>query len=238
MKNLLKVWLVKNELTPDPNDFMASISTVGSIGFDDIIDEMVAEGTEHKRETLVDIARRFQRTSSRLVLNGYNVNTGQIYMRPIVSGAFYGKNFDPAKNNVYVSINQSADLRKSATETRVEVLGEKADLMVIYQVINMVTKQTDGTLPKGRNVRIEGSYIKIAGDFPGIGVYLDNIDTATENKLDAEYIVTNDPSKLIILVPDTLPEGFYKLRIITQYSPQSSSKKIREVVFDQILQLS
>ncbi|MDR0872090.1 MAG: hypothetical protein LBN27_01310, partial [Prevotellaceae bacterium] len=134
MKNQLKVWLQKNELTTDPNDFTASVSTPGSATFDDIINEIVSEGTEHSRETLADISRRFQRASSRLVLNGYNVNTGQVYMRPVITGAFYDKKWNAEKNSIYVSITQGVDLRHEVADTSVEILGEKADLMTIFRV--------------------------------------------------------------------------------------------------------
>jgi hypothetical protein len=45
MKNILKIWLKKNELTPDPNDYTGIVSSMGSVGKSDLIDDVMEEGT-------------------------------------------------------------------------------------------------------------------------------------------------------------------------------------------------
>ncbi len=236
MKNRLKVWLRKNLLTPDPNDNIAVVSPMGSINKKGLIDALVEEGVEIKRETLEDVINRYNRKSASYVLSGWNVDTGLVYMRPVVTGAIYGKRIDPAKNSVYVSVVQGADIRKEVAQTEVEILGEMPDVMYILQVINMQTKAADNTLSRGRNVQVEGAYIKVTGDDPSVGVYLVNVDNGTENKLEAEYIVTNDPSKLMLLVPVDMAEGAYRLKIVTQFSSGNKILKApREAMFGQEL---
>lgn len=230
MKNKLKVWLKPNELTPDPSDFSAVLSPAGNVDFDGIVDEVMNEGTEYQRDTVVDISRRFMRAGSRLVLRGYNVNTGQCYMRAIVTGVFYGRKWDPERNSVYVSITQGVDLRGECVDTEVEILGVKPDLMEITRVVNLVSKQADGTIPRGRNAQVEGSYLKLAGDDPAVGVYLTDASSGAEIKLAAEDIVTNEPSRLIIYVPGDLPEGQYHIRVVTQYSGSNLLKSTRETI--------
>ena len=51
----------KNHLTPDPNDFMAVPVTTG---IDEIVDELVSEGLELKRETVIDVITRFNRKTA------------------------------------------------------------------------------------------------------------------------------------------------------------------------------
>ncbi|HPS13694.1 MAG TPA: DNA-binding domain-containing protein [Prolixibacteraceae bacterium] len=218
MKNILKAWLKKNPLTPDPNDYTATVVSSGSVGVDQIIDEIVSDGTELKRETILNIVTRFNNKAADLALSGYNVNTGLVYMRPIIKGAFYGKTWDPAVNSVYVSITQGIELREAVAETTVEILGIQSDPIEILSVTDQTTGKTDGTLTKGRNAELKGSYLKIAGDNEACGISFTNTATQEVTKLAATDMVLNEPSRLLIFVPATLVAGEYELTVTTQYS--------------------
>lgn len=218
IRNILKIWLRKNQLTPDPNDYSAVVSSMGSVGKKELIDDVIAEGTEYKRETVEDIVNRYNRCSANRVLNGWNVDTGLVYMRPVVTGVFYDRKYNPAKNSVYVSVTQGPDLRKQAGETEVQTLGEMPDVMYISRIINMQSKAADNTLSRGRNAQVEGAYLKVTGNVPEVGVYLVNVGTGIEIKLDEEYMVVNDPSKLILLIPAEIEEGIYQLKIVSQFT--------------------
>lgn len=218
MKTVLKAWLRKNQLTEDPNDYTAQVSSSGSVGVQDVIDELVKEGVELKRETIVDVITRFNRKSADMVLSGYNVNTGLVYMRSIIKGAFYGKTWNPEVNSVYVSITQGLELRNAVAETTVEILGEQADPLEIVSLTDQTTGKTDGTLTKGRNAELKGSYLKIAGDNPSCGISFQNVDTEVITKLEAADIVLNEPSRLLIFVPAALVAGEYELTVSTQFS--------------------
>ncbi|MDR2125340.1 MAG: DUF4469 domain-containing protein, partial [Prevotellaceae bacterium] len=97
-------------------------------------------------------------------------------------------------------------------------------------------KAADGTLSRNRNAQVEGTYIKVVGDDPTVGVYLENVDSGTEYKFTDEYIVVNNPGNLMLLIPSDLAEGTYHLKIVTQFT---HTKKFlvtpRQTVFDQEL---
>jgi hypothetical protein len=218
MKNILKAWLKKNQLTPDPNDYTASVVSNGSVGVDQIIKEIIADGIELKSDTILNALTRFNSKAASLALSGYNVNTGLVYMRPVIKGPFYGKTWDPEVNSVYISITQGVDLRTAVAETTVEILGEQSDPLEIYSISDQTTGKTDGTLTKGRIAEIKGSYLKIAGDNQACGIAFVNTTTQESTKLPTTDIVTNEPSRLLIYVPATLVAGEYELTVTTQYS--------------------
>ena len=218
MKKTLKAWLRKNTLTDDPNDFTATPDSNGSVGTKDILDEMVSEGMEVKRETALDIITRYNRIAADMVLSGYNVNTGLVYMHPVIKGVFYDKTWNPLVNSVYISINQGLDLRNAVAETNVEILGEQTDPLEIYSLTDTTTGKNDGTLTSGRNAELKGSYLKIAGDNPNCGITFRNIATSDIAKLSASDIVLNEPSRLLILVPGNLVTGEYELTVTTQFT--------------------
>ena len=236
MKNILKAWLRKNELTPDPNDMMAVVSSAGKINKSGLIDAIMEEGIELKRETVEDVVTRFNSVAASFAARGWNVDTGLVYLRVIITGLFFGKKYDPEKNGLYVSATQGVEIRKELENTEVEILGEKADLMDIFQVVNMQTKVADGTLTRNRNAQVEGSFIKLAGDDPAVGVYLENADDGTAYRFEDEYIVINNPGKLLLLIPSDMAVGVYRLRVATQYASSGHLLKTpREVVFAQEL---
>lgn len=218
MKKTLNAWLKKNQLTEDPNDYNAIVQSKGSVTTSDIVDELEDEGMEIKRETVIDIISRFNRKAADMVLSGYNVNTGLVYMRPVIKGVFYDKTWKADSNPVYIAINQGLDLRTAVAETTVEILGEQSDPMEIFSLTDSTTGKTDGTLTKGRNAELKGSYLKIAGESADCGITFLNTTTQEATKLAASDIVLNEPSRLLILVPDILAAGEYELSVTTQYT--------------------
>ncbi|MDR1895454.1 MAG: DUF4469 domain-containing protein [Prevotellaceae bacterium] len=233
MKNILKAWLKKNELTPDKNDYTAVVSPMGSINQAGLIESIREEGIELAPETLNDVITRYNRHAARYAVSGWNVDSGLVYLRPVITGVFYDKTFDPAINSVYISATQGMEIRRELKETSVSILGEMPDVMHIFQVINLRTKLADGTLTRGRNAQVDGTYIKLTGDDPSVGVYLENVDTGEQTKLEDDYIVTNDPSRLILLIPADLAAGTYRLKIISQFTGANKQlKSPRQVVYN------
>lgn len=216
--NKLNAWLRPNLLTEDPNDFIAIPVIVGSIGIKEIIQELLKEGMEIKVETAEDIIKRFNRKVSQMVLSGYAVNTGLSYMKPAIKGVFTDKTWDADKHTIYVNIRQGADLRNATKNAKADILGEQASPMSIFSITDKATGKTDGTLTKGKNAEIKGTYIKIQGDHPDNGIYFTNVETKAKIKVDTPDIVINEPSRLMILVPTTLEAGNYELSITTQAS--------------------
>ena len=225
MAKKLNAWIRKNPLTPDPNDYVAVPVTVGSIQIGGIVDELENEGMELKRETVIDVVNRFNRKAAEMLVSGYNVNTGLVYMRPIIKGVFYGKTWNPETNSLVASITPGMDLRAAIGDTDVEILGEQSNPLEILSLTDTFTGKTDGTLTKGRNAELKGSYLKIAGEDPSCGVAFTNTATAEITRLDMADIVINEPSRLLIFVPASLVAGEYELALTTQFSTGSTLLK-------------
>lgn len=238
MSNLLKVWLRKNNLTEDPTDYMAVVSGMGSKNLDDIIDEIMKDGTENDRSTIMGIVTRFQQKAIQMVLSGHSVNTGMIYMRPVIKGSFRGKIWNPEQHSIYVAINQGMQLRQEISETRVDFLAEEPDSMEINSLTNKVTGATDGTLTKGRTAELKGTTIKIEGIDPACGISFKNTTTGDIIKLPADAIVINEPSRLLIELPVDIESGEYELILTSQFtksnillkSPRSTSFSVPVII--------
>jgi hypothetical protein len=222
-------------LTEDPGDFSAVVVPQGHMNMEDVVDMLVDEGTEFARETLIDIIGRYNRMCAKYAVVGYDVDTGLVYLRPVVKGVFHDKTYDPAKDSLYVLATQGKDLRDAIADTHVEITGEAPSLLQILRVENLVPGTSENTLNRGRNAQIVGSYIKIAGDSPEVGVYLTTADGSVVVKLPDDYIVKNDPSAVIILVPSDIPPGAYRLRVVTQFNQKKQLNEPREATFHTVL---
>ena len=228
MNHILRAWLKDNPLTADTSDFVAVPVINASLNVSDIIALLKQEGMEIKEETALDIITRFFRKTEEVILNGNSVNMGFVVARPMIKGVFKDKTWDKEKHSIYVNMTQGAELRKSIAKTKVEILGEQSSPMAVFGITDKTTGKTDGTLTKGKNAEIKGSYIKITGDHADCGVVFTNIDTKKKVSLKAEDMVLNEPSRLLILVPDSLPAGNYELSVTTQYSQGKSSAPLKQ----------
>ena len=228
----MKAWIRKNLLTADPNDYVGVPVTSGSAGINDIVAELVKEGMELKTETVIDVINRFNRKTADMVVAGYNVNTGLVYIRPVIKGAFFNKTWNPEVNTLIASVTPGATLRAAVADTTVEILGEQSNPLEMLMLTDTFTGKTDGTLTIGRNAEIKGSYLKIVGDDLDCGISFIDTTTRAAIKLEMTDIVINEPSRLLILVPTTMPAGEYELSVTTQYSGGNAPlKQPRSVIF-------
>jgi hypothetical protein len=214
----VNAWLVKNHMVEGSTDYIGIVAGNGNIGIREIIEELIAEGMELKRETAQDVLLRFNRKCIDLALSGFSVNTGLVNMHATIRGTFHDKKWNSERNRLRVSISSGVELRHAAAETQVEILGEHGDVMTLFGITDMSTGKTDGTVTRGYNAEISGTYIKVGGESPTAGVYLHDAESGSDIKLPAVNIVINEPSRLLLLIPPSLPAGEYTLSVTTQLS--------------------
>jgi hypothetical protein len=168
--------------------------------------------------------------------DGYAVNTGYFNATTLVRGVFDSKteNFDPKKHSVIFQFNQGELLRNEIPTIEVEVLGLAEVGSFIGQVTDVKTSTVNELLTPGRNLRINGSKLKLAGENPAVGIYFINHATSESIKVDASDIVINSPSELLIVIPP-LATGSYRLEVQTQFAVGSILKEPRTAVLDKIL---
>ena len=239
MERKVKAWLTPNHLTADTTDYNAVIESFGSIAPKGLISELAAEGMELKAETVLDVITRYNRKCIEMVLRGYNVNTGLVNMRPVIKGAFYDKTWNPERNRLYVSVTQGSDLRNAVAETKVEIMGEHPDPTSLFNITDLSTGNTDGTITLGFNAELKGTYIKVVGEDPACGIYFRDVNTGVDIKVGDRNIAINEPSRIIILVPITVVQGnSYELRVVTQYSKNCNLNKPRTITLPYMVEIN
>lgn len=97
MTNILKGWLVDNTVTADPNDKILVLESTGKADSERVYEEMLAEDTGLRRETIVHVSTLYERVCARLLMNGYQLSTGLFYAVPRFTGVIKGGNGTPSK---------------------------------------------------------------------------------------------------------------------------------------------
>ena len=226
MANTLKAWVAPNTVTSDPNDKILVLETTGKADINKVYEEMLAEDTGLRRETIVHVVTLFERICARLLMNGWQLNTGLFYAVARILGLVEGGRWDPEKNKIYISFNQDKVMREEIAQTVVSILGTKSDVMYIIEVEDRKSGLKDGTLTPGRNFFVRGANLKVTGTDEAIGVSLRNTTSDAVIKLDADMITTNKPSELTLLIPADLPEGDYELTVTTQFAGGNNTLKV------------
>ena len=227
MANTLKGWLADNTVTTDnKDDKILVLESAGSLTEKDILERMMNEITGLKEETLNHAVTLYNRIIMESLLNGYTINTGLFYASPSFQGVIEGGVWDKEKNAIKVNFQQGKTLREEIAQTKVDILGEKADIMYVVEVEDKKTGLKDGTASPGFGFVIKGRNLKVGGSNESVGVYLINESQSAE-KLPDYQIIKNMPSELIIQIPSGLLDGAYTLRITTQWG-HSSKKELKE----------
>lgn len=157
MGNILKTWLKKNHLT---GDYTPQVAVQGNMVVADIVDEMLKDGLDLKRETVIDIINCYNRKSADLTLSGYTVNNGLVNMRSFIRGSLIDGKWNPNANWVDVSLSHGKDLYQALTETTVDVLGEKEESLESYNLSGKTSQSTENFQNNARDLETDGSQHK------------------------------------------------------------------------------
>ena len=231
---LLYADLYDNPLTEKEGDFIAKPKSTGTVRNADIARRIVEKRTEYRQETIENILRMADEEKSIAIAEGKSVVDGVGQYLVQIKGAFEGEteNFDPAKHSLMVNYTSGKTLRDKLKQTTVVVNGAAKTGPVIGKVSNAV----DGTetLITGMPVIVEGTNLHISGDNASNGFYF--VPTAADGTpVKGEVLVDNLPSKLVVMVPYTLPEGDYYVKVTTQYSRGFQVKEPRSYQFPLLL---
>lgn len=230
--------LKDNAMTKDvKEDYVANVRTLHSMTVEDIARAIVAERTEFRLDTIVNIANLIDEKIRHFICQGNTVVTGSAMYSPSITGVFMGKtgSFDPAVHSLGVNITPAKALRDEVAKVTPEFSGYVKDLggARIGLVKDTQTGKTDGSLTPGGIVEVTGSKIKsVNADGTAIGkVVLVNTETQAETEITS--LAINDPSRLMFSIPANLAEGTYKLRVETYFSTnQQRLKNVRSIDYD------
>jgi hypothetical protein len=182
-------------------------------------------GFDGSFETLYDYVSQFLDEVAYQVCDGFTTNLGYFSIHPNVGGVFKTPNegHDHQKHPITFRFGTLAKLRALVKNLDVEVEGIADTHGYIMEFTDVATGAVNDTYSTTGMFAITGYKLKVEGDHPDVGVYLEMVGGPA--KLKSSKLAENTQSKLIGTFPSG-PSGDYKVVIKTQYT--SSGKFLKE----------
>lgn len=205
--------LFENNLTSDPDDYMAMVQPVGTADLDVIIERMIKQGsTVTKADTLSVLEDYFTAVES-MILEGMNVTTPIANFGASIRGVFNGQtdSFNKARHQITPTVNPGKRLRAIMAQKGQPVKREAskpAPNPLAY--LDLASDTRNGTLTPGGMGQVTGHRLKFDAADPAQGVFfVDESGTAAR----AETYGRNKPAELLFMVPASLAVGDYTLEV-------------------------
>ncbi|MGL4909035.1 MAG: DNA-binding domain-containing protein [Bacteroidales bacterium] len=234
----LKYALTENLLTERKDDYMAQTQQVRSYNIEDVAERMLKRGSLLTKADILAVLEVYHTEIADLIAEGDAVNTPIFHISPSIAGVFEDASdtYDHNRHKVRINLNAGVLLREAQKHIKPEKVEGGETQAHIVQVVDIKSGTTNDLLTPNRNLRIKGHRVKISGEQPTVGVYfIDAKDSNQRTKVDASDIVTNNPSDLVVVIPE-LPKGSYKLELCTQFSGGGKDlKDARTSIFNKIL---
>jgi hypothetical protein len=141
---------------------------------------------------------------------------------------------DNVHQKVRINLHAGTAIRDAAGAVKTKKLPGVVSGVIISSVTDVKTGSQNNLLTPGRNIKVSGSKLKIAGDDPSVGLFFAPEAGGAPVPVDASDLVINRPAELIAVIPNLAP-GVYRLRIVTQYSGGTQLKHPHTATFDKPL---
>lgn len=233
---MLEYILEDNELTDKPGDLRAQVINVTSHTQSDMVDRIMKIGAGLTRSDIAAVLEAEKQVVAEIISEGGAVNTELFNAFPSISGVFDTPDdpFDHTKHKVKINLHPGIVLRSAVSQVKPKRIAAVVTGTLITSATDLKTGSVNGTLTPGRDVKLSGVKLKIAGDKSEVGLYFVPVNGGAESKVDASDIVVNHPSEVIAVIPP-LPAGTYRVRIVTQFSSGKHLKTPHTYIFDKDL---
>jgi hypothetical protein len=233
---MLEYVLEVNDLTAAPDDYRAQVVNVASHTQGDIVDRIMRIGAGLTRSDIAAVLEAEKQVIVEIVAEGGAVNTELFNAFPSIQGVFHSTEdaADGIHQKVRINLHAGTAIRNAAGAVKTKKLPGVVSGTVISSVTDVKTGSQNNLLTPGRNIKISGSKLKIAGEDPAVGLFFEPEAGGAPVPVDPSDIVVNRPAELIALIPPLAP-GVYRLKIATQYTSGKMLKTPHTTVFDKPL---
>jgi len=209
----LQYSLVPNELTPDPNDCRAKIENLLKHNMEKVIEQLTVPGSIFKvPETRAIIAAFLGQLKSNLQ-EGIGFSSEYFDLEPNIQGVFTSSDdrFDDTRHYRVVNMIIRNRFNEALDSMKVQYVSNTELLPAVKQVYDVMSNTTNQKLTPGGAVEIEGDLLKFDSEKATQGVFLINIATKEEIRVERVYRIYR--KSLSFLVPATLAPGTYELQV-------------------------
>jgi hypothetical protein len=233
---MLEYVLEVNDLTAAPDDYRAQVVNVVSHTQDDLVNRIMRIGAGLTRSDIVAVLEAEKQVVVEIVSDGGAVTTELFNAFPSIQGVFHSAEdaVDGVHQKVKINLHAGTAIRDAAGAVKTKKLPGIVSGTIISSVTDVKTGSQNSLLTPGRNIKVSGSKVKIAGEDPAVGLFFEPEAGGAPVPVDSSDLVINRPAELIAVIPALAP-GVYRLRLVTQYSGGTQLKHPHTVTFDKPL---
>lgn len=216
--------LRENHLTSDPDDFLATVQSVGTYTLDDIIEQMIQMGSTLTKEDALAAMEAHYKAIIAAVQAGYNVITPSVNYGASMRGVFNGltDNFDPSRHSIEAIAVPGKTLREAMSKASVQKQEGITPTPNPEDFYDFGSSTRNGIITPGNGGRITGHRLKFDPADPEQGVFFIGDNDAVR----ISTIMSNKAGELIFLIP-TLPAGEYRLEVRASFGSTTRSGLLR-----------
>jgi len=228
-----------NPLTEQTNDYYLQVNlkpdTVKPADVARVVVQRLGMNLDAKLvETILNSADQVMADA---VASGYVVSTPLVVLKASASGKVLNTELmdAPDRNKVKLStaFAQGPLLRTALADCRLNLFSQPAPVGPCLGGSEAATRNPDGStrvVSSGTLVYLKGKGIKLAGDNAAVGILLTSMSNPSKTVFIAPADVPiNEPRRLGFVLPATVTDGSWKVRVTTQFS--SSKYTLKEPRF-------
>jgi len=207
--------LVENVLAPNPNGYVAVVSSSETKDLNAVIDFMIAEGTGLTRPQALAYFEKLIQTIEYFVGQGHRVVTPLVRVRPSISGVFMGldDSFDSSRHRINIRTSSGLRLLDFATKIKLEKVEPAQQNPILRSFIDGVNKIVNSSAVSDGYGTITGKRLKFDADDNRLGIFFVPLDDAANEARISGYLEIM-PSKLHFKIP-VLVAGTYRVVVKT-----------------------
>lgn len=192
----------------------------GTIDLEGLINAVMAERNELRRETLRSVASQLTDKAIDLLIEGFALSTPLGILTPTVTGMWNPDRLSPsarAENKASLSYAMSTTLKEAFADPLFRQQPRRSTGPTIFGIIDMTNGVKDKLLTPGGIFRAHGQLLLMNGDLPERGLYLYDRETGKKVAfMPAAEFMINSRSEIYTRLPDDVPPGKYTLQVVSQ----------------------
>lgn len=210
------------------------------LSMEDIATDMIVAGVNNglTSEQIASIWKNINNAILDRVSNGCSVDGGLGIYSPRITGRFETENdtFNPQRHCIDMAFRTGNNVKSHLAKLDVVIRQGNSARPHISDVHDLESGGSE-FLTKGGFLEITGSNLALEGVDDSVGLYFMNVEDETKSiKLEKGKMGTNSPTRLACVVPATLADGTYRIKVVTQFiKAKATRKEPLSFVFDKRL---
>lgn len=224
---MLRYALYENLMTDADDDFFASVVDAPVATEEDIIEEMVREGSSVSTSEALAVMEEYLKAAQRLGKRGFRLSTRIFEIDPSISGVFKeDQAFNRDVHTLNANMRPGSGLEGLYDECPVQRVEANRPTPTIRFYDDAGSDTTNTQVTVGRGAVIRGYRLKYDENAADEGIYFVAVaDSTREYKV--QFIMDNRASKLIFGNPDSMTPGKYWLEVRARvYGPEKGEVRI------------